>query len=154
MVKELDAQRRGYGGTDAGLNLPNSVRMDTPWRQGLTNLRGPNVQIFEREGDIDSRPPLSQRTTGGEQQMKLPPANEPYVSNADTVVALCRGGFPRSRRIRCKIHRDLTNSILPTIEHHRDQSETFPCETVASPSVRRRDVMSGIKGALLVYHPS
>ena len=113
MIKESDAQRDRYGGTDAGLNLPNSVCMNAPWRQGLTNLRGSNVQFFECEGDIDSQPSLSQRTTGGEQQMKLPSANKSYISNTDTIVALRRGGFPRGRRIRCKIHCDLTDSILP-----------------------------------------
>jgi hypothetical protein len=63
----VDAQPGGYGGTGAGLDFPNILRVNGDWRQRLNEVGVSNVQFFEREGDIDPQLSPSQRTTGREQ---------------------------------------------------------------------------------------
>jgi len=79
-------------------DLPNSVCQKAAGWSGLAKYRLSDGQWFECTGDVDPQPPVPQRGTSGEQQMKSPVADKAYIPNPDTRVVACWGGFPRGRR--------------------------------------------------------
>ena len=76
----------------------NSTRIkETGWSRGAKR-RFPNGQWRERKRDVDSQLHFLLQGTSVEQQVKLPSADKPHVSDSDGLFP-CGSGFPRGCRI-------------------------------------------------------
>ena len=93
--KGHDVRGKGKRGTNINADLSNGVRTKATGQSRLAASHFSNGQRLECRGDVFSQPPFSQGRTSGEQQMKLTSADKAYVPNADTIVLICWGGFPR-----------------------------------------------------------